>query len=399
MESDTRRPRPGPEVFSTTRVTIDRRQFLALVGSAAAYAALKPHEAWAKKLPAGSVSIQPWQLAPEASGSPADIARALIAAAVLAPSHWNAQPWRFESEQNTIRIVSDASRWMPAVDPDQRSLHLSLGAALENLLMAARAYGLRPSVTYLPHEGANGVAAEVTWAAGEPHRDRTLFNAIPARRTNRHEFDGRGIFLQNRAQLTAQLAEDSGLHWMDDRDAIRRVSDLVYTAVHDRMLDDRSQSERFRWMRFGDDEARTRGDGITVDGLEVGGPAHWLAGRYFNPNSWFLRFGAESGAKQAREQIRSAGAIALVTTPRGGRTQWLAAGQAYERLALTATTLGIAQQPISEPLETEAGRTELLHHFGAAGEHPVMLLRLGHARAPEPSMRRSVALVASFRTT
>ena len=171
-----------------------------LVGSAATFAALEPHLAWARKLPVGAVSLQSWQLPAEASGSSADIARALIAAAVLAPSHWNAQPWRFEAEQNTIRIVSDTQRWAAAIDPDQRAQHLSLGAALENLLVAARAYGLRPSASYLPHDGANGVTAEVTWSLGDARRDRTLFNAIPARRTNRREYDGRGIFLQNRAE-------------------------------------------------------------------------------------------------------------------------------------------------------------------------------------------------------
>jgi nitroreductase len=399
MESDTRRARSESGRFSAVDVAIDRRRFLFLVGGAAAYVSLQPHLAWARHASARAVSLQPWSLPGEASGSTADVARDLIGAAILAPSLWNTQPWRFESEQSTIRIVSDLGRWLPAIDPDQRNLHLSLGAALENLLVAARAYGLRPSVTYLPHDGTGGVAAEVAWAPGEQRHDRTLFNSISTRRTNRRDFDGRGIYLQNRAQLTAQVADDTRLHWMDDHDRIREVGDVVHDAVRDRVLDERSQAERYRWMRFGDDEADTRGDGVTPDQLEMGGLAHWLAGRYFNPDSWLLRFGAENAAKQARSQIRSAGALVLLTTPRGGRAQWLAAGQAYERLALTATALGIAQQPISEPLETETGRAEVVRRFGASGEQPLLLLRLGHARPPRPSLRRSVALVASFRTT
>ncbi len=66
---------------------------------------------------------------------------------------------------------------------------------------------------------------------------------------------------------------------------------------------------------------------------------------------------------------------------------------------MTAATLGVAQQPISEPLETDAGRAEVLRRFGADGEQPLMLVRLGHARQPRASLRRSVALVGSFRTT
>jgi nitroreductase len=378
---------------------IGRRQFLIVAGGAGAYLALRPHLAWARRLPAGSVSLQPWSLPNELSGNSSDVARALIGAAVLAPSHWNAQPWRFESEQSTIRIVGDLQRWMPAIDPEQRNLHLSLGAALENLLIAARAYGLHPSVTYLPNDGTGGVAAEVTWTPGDLHRDRTLFNALTARRTNRREFDGRGIFFQNRAQLAAQVADDTQLHWIDDRERIHAISDLEHDAVRDRIHDERSQAERYRWMRFEEQDARERGDGITIDELELGRVAHWFAGRYFNPGSWMLRFGAENAAKQARAQVRSAGALALLTVPKNGRAQWLAAGQTYERLSLTATALGIAQQPFSEPLETDDGRIGLLHQFGVLGEHPVMLLRLGHARPPRPSVRRSVALVASFRAS
>jgi hypothetical protein len=276
---------------------------------------------------------------------------------------------------------------------------LSLGAALENLLIAARAYGLRPSVTYLPNGGASGVVAQVVWTPGEPARDRTLFAAIPERRTSRRDFDGRGIFLQNRAQLTAQISDDFRLNWLDDRDGMRGVADLAFESVKTQVLDPRAGAERYSWMRFDGGEARRRGDGIEVDSLELGGLAQWLAGRYFNPQSWLLRFGAENAAKQARSQVRSAGALALLTASSGGPALRLAAGQAYERLALTATALGIAQHPISEPLSTESMRADLARRFGAAGEEPLMLVRLGHAKQSNPSLRRGVTLVSSFRRT
>jgi hypothetical protein len=275
---------------------------------------------------------------------------------------------------------------------------LALGAALENMLVAARAYGLRPAVTYMPHAGAAGVVAEVGWTSGEPRRDRALFAAIPDRRTNRRDYDGRAIFAQNRSQLTAQVPEGLALRWIDDHDGLRAVSDLVYETTHARVMDARAQAEQFAWMRF-DDEARRRGDGIPGDALELAGPASWFAGRYFNPNSWFLRFGAEFAAKQARGQVRSAGAVALLTASRRDETQWLMGGQTYERFALTATQLGIAHQPLSAPIQVERRRPDLLRLFHASGEEPLLLLRVGHARRPDPLPRRSVTMVASFRNT
>ena len=95
MADGPRRPDPataGPE-FSA--IALDRRRFLVLVGGVAALRALEPTLAWAKRattLP----SLQPWRLPNALPAQPIEAARALIGAAILAPSHWNAQPWRFE---------------------------------------------------------------------------------------------------------------------------------------------------------------------------------------------------------------------------------------------------------------------------------------------------------------
>jgi len=254
-------------------------------------------------------------------------------------------------------------------------------------------------VSYFPRGASSPVVAEVALANGDMRRDRSLFHAIPDRRTNRREYDGRGIFPENRAQLTAQIPENYRLHWMDDHDDIRAVAEIAKHAAEARVLDRRAETEQMAWMRFGDDEARRRGDGTTVDELEIGGLARWFAGRYFNPRSWFLRFGAQTAGKRARDGFRSAGALALLTSTQTGENGWLMGGQVYERFALRATTLGIAHHPVNESIEMDRYRGEVLARFGAAGEDPLMLIRLGHARRPDPSVRRAVAYVASFRNS
>jgi hypothetical protein len=40
-----------------------------------------------------------------------------------------------------------------------------------------------------------------------------------------------------------------------------------------------------------------------------------------------------------------------------------------------------------------------MRQFGAAGEEPLALFRLGHANRPPATPRRSVALVTSFRNS
>jgi hypothetical protein len=376
-----------------------RRRFLALAGGALAFSALGPQLALARRAASIESGLQPWALPAEPPANSLDRARALIGAAVLAPSHWNAQPWRFEVDGDEIRLTADPARALPAIDPDRRAMMAGLGAALENLLIAARAWGLQPTVEYFPEAPADDVVARVMLASGGPKRDRALFEMIPERRTNRRSYDGRGIYPQNRAQLLAQFSGEVRVHWLDDRTALRELADLAHDATRTEGENRRAATEQAAWMRDDSGEARRRGDGLTVDALEYPGLAHWMPGRAFDPNSWFHRFGLESAARQARDGLRSAGAAALISSPTGGRGAWLAAGQSYQRFALKATQLGVSHQPVHAPIEFERARPELLRRFRAGGEEPVLLVRLGHASAPDPTVRRSVALVASFHTS
>jgi hypothetical protein len=381
------------------RSALARRHFLAVLAGAAAYAALQPSAGWTKRLARPLPPLQPWALPPNPPADPLDLGRALAGAAILAPSQWNTQPWRLEVSGTTLRILADGSRAMPINDPDRCGMMLSLGAALENVLVALRAYGFRPAVTYFPQGEKAAVVASVSWSKSEGRRDRDLFAAIPERRTNRRSYDGRGLFMQSRAALSAVVPNELRLYWVDDKESIRRVADLAFEATRARVLDRRAEAECYAWTRFGDDEARERGDGVTIDDLEINGPARWLAGRSLHPGSHFIGFGAGSAAKQAREQVRSVAALALLTTPSDGEAARLAGGQAYERFALRATHLGIAHHPISAPIERAPYRAELMRPFGAIDERPLMLLRVGHAHRPRSSMRRGVALVASFRAS
>jgi nitroreductase len=404
MEGQSRGVRVPPDSRPEfTTLTLGRRRFLILVGGAAAYAALQPRLGWAGK----KQSNQPpstWTLPETLPGSGIDATRALIGAAILAPSYWNAQPWRFEVDPEELRLTLDASRTLPACDPDQRFALLSLGAALENLLVAARAWGLQPAVQYLPfgtavRHGTSLVAARITWLPGDQPRDRVLFAALGARRSNPRHYDGRTVTMPHRAQLLAQVPEELRLHWLDGRPDIRRVGRLVREATETIADDRRAQAERFGWLRLSDGSAKRTGDGVTPERIGLGGPLGWLAARGMHPRSRVHGWGAGSWAHEAEDAVRSSGALALLTTTRRQEGAAIVAGQAYERFALQATAFGLAQQPLTAPIESEKHRAALARAFGAPGEEPLLLVRLGHAKAPDPTPRRAVALVSTWRNS
>ena len=114
----------------------------------------------------------------------------LIGFAILAPSGHNSQPWKFSIHGNTIILAPEATRALPKSDPNERQLFLSLGCALENLLVAADYYGFDTEVEYRP--SAN-IAAKITFSK-RPHSDLSenhLIFSIPKRHTNRNPYEDR----------------------------------------------------------------------------------------------------------------------------------------------------------------------------------------------------------------
>ena len=332
-----------------------------------------------------------------ASLTPAQIQR-IFEAGQWSASCFNAQPWRFEVDGGELRLVLDETRLSPLDDPDQRFAQMSLGASLENLLVAARAWGQQPEVRYLPwgsspRPGASLVAATVSWTPGERAHDRALFAAIPERRSNPYGFDGRAIPAESRNQLLAQVGEEVRVHWLEDRTDLRAVGELVHDAIELVQGDRRAQAERLRWLRDSDRDARTHGDGMTAERLGLGGPARWFAGHSLQPRSLFYGWGASSLAKDVRELVRGSGALALLTLPARSAAGWIVGGQAYERLALRATSLGLAQHPLAAPIQSERHRGLIARRFQAEGEEPLLLQEaLDAIRAAARTARASATI-------
>ena len=64
-----------------------------------------------------------------------------MSAAILAANPHNSQPWRFRVSDTQIDLFADRGRNLGTIDPFLREMHIGLGAALENLLLAAAVYG------------------------------------------------------------------------------------------------------------------------------------------------------------------------------------------------------------------------------------------------------------------
>ena len=74
--------------------------------------------------------------------------RFLLNYAVLAPSGHNTQPWNFRITPDGVEVLADYTQRLPLIDPQNRELLMSVGAAITNFRVAAAHFGFNTAVIY-----------------------------------------------------------------------------------------------------------------------------------------------------------------------------------------------------------------------------------------------------------
>ena len=310
---------------------------------------------------------------------PREVIAEWLRVATLAPSMHNTQPWRFRVSRasRTVALFADPSRMLRRSDPHGRAMHVACGAALFNLRLAAQVAGREPVVRLLPDDRQPLLLASVRLAgpyrAGEA--DRELYEAIPARHTNRQPFSCRRVPPGVRADLVdAARVEGAVLHFPGHAET-RRLLRLADAAECDLLADPAYRAELARWA--GGERER---DGIPDSALGPRDPGGPTPVRDFTPDR---RQPARYAWFEENPQL------AVLSTAGGTRADWLRAGQALQRVLLTGTAREIAACPLTQALETA---DEWLVRDPLSGvEKPHMILRLGYGLPVPSAPRRPVS--------
>jgi nitroreductase len=324
------------------------------------------------------------------AGGTMDI-KGLVQQATLAPSGHNTQPWQFVADGSVVRIHPDLSRRLPVVDPDDHALYISLGCALENLVVAASAIRLSTQVRYGPE------FFEVELAPNGHDDQSALADAIPQRQSNRQLYDGRRIPDDHVRRLLAANEFDGvevvAVQASDP--AIEPIITLVKEANHLQFADERFVSELIEWIRFSRKEAERTHDGLTAAGLGFPAIPRWLGTliikKVVTP---------DGEARKCEKAIRSSSLVLVFIARKNDRRHWVDLGRAFERVALTAASLGISHAHLNMPCEVLSVREKLAEHLGLQhGEQPLLLIRLGYAGGLPHAPRRPLEEVFQTRAT
>ncbi len=299
--------------------------------------------------------------------------------AVLAPSSHNTQPWRFDIQGNRLDLVADRSRALPVVDPDDRGLVISCGAALFHLRIALEQLGWRPSVEILPDSADSDLLASVRIVerrAPSPAAS-LLFAAIAARHTNRQPFARRDVDEALVTDLQREAhAEGAWLYWARGLHK-ELVARLIAEGDRVQLADKSFRRELAAWLHPSHAE---RGDGMCSprDRPELVQHAVPLILRRFDVG----------GLRAAHDHELAIGSpvLAVLGSEADDEPAWIATGQALARVLLSATARDLAASFLNQPCEVPALRQRLHETIGKSGA-PQLVLRLGYAD-PAPAMPR-----------
>jgi hypothetical protein len=286
-------------------------------------------------------------------------------------------------------------------------MHIGIGCALENLLLAAEAAGYHWSFDELAstRSGELQPVARVLLKEGA-RRPSDLYAAIPKRHTNRGPYlRGKGIDTETIEALTGLKNSDAELRvfWFRRLEEKQAFGDLVLRATEAIISDQEQSASSARWMRTNWNDIQRFRDGLTFDtqGMSAGMRAF---AKFMPPLS--VKQTDQFWLKATREtHVATASAFGMIAVRDANNTQKrVEAGRLWQRMHLWATAHDLAMHPLSQAVEQRDREWQLgqpATYAKALSElqqddswQAVMPFRMGYPAQDAPrSPRRAIASV------
>jgi hypothetical protein len=315
-------------------------------------------------------------------GSMEDRLKFLLRYAILAPSGPNTQPWKCTIDDNKISVYADLTRSLPFVEPTNRTLYISLGCFVANLLIAAEHFKMGYTIDLLPDgEGSDRVALAAFSDSPDEPRFPDLFHQITLRHTNRTKYENRSVDPSLLAGLSGCI--DMPGYRIDiftEQAKKNQLADLLGRSHKIQLGNKDFRKDLSKWIRANTEDA--------WDGL----PGYSFG--YTNFESYFgsFIFGAfDTSTSRAQKEMgfmRSSPAVAVLSSEKDDILSLLNQGIIFEKMFLKAAASDLRFDLFSQPIGIPELREEMAELLRV--KYPQLLMRIGYAKPAKHTPRRLV---------
>ena len=314
--------------------------------------------------------------------------REILRLATKAPSGHNAQPWLVEPEsRNVWNIHLNKNALLPVVDPSNREALLSIGAFLENLVVAAGHHGYQIHYEVVTDSRQPGKILTIHFEPSKPVL--TDLSRIKLRRTLRNDYLNKEICMED-LRFVAESIGGFG-YYPQGTNMSEKLDELVYTANQQQINRDAAMKELGKWIRWSEKAAEKHQDGLTPESMEMNGFVKWIAKHFFSEKDLMKDSFRKKTLKGAVKQIESHGGWVVLTSEDSEVLSLIETGRRFERMLLRIRERGIAMHPMSQVLE-ESPYNQQVHQFLGLDKPVQFVIRTGYVeKYPHPvSLRKDI---------
>jgi len=309
----------------------------------------------------------------------------LVEQAIKAPSGHNTQPWKFENTDDGIIIHPDFSRALPVVDRDNHALYISLGCAIENIIIAASVKVLECTIHY-PKDAKGYIKIIINDTNSSNITKDPLFDYIDSRQVNRRKYSEKIVSNEDLQNLNSSFKfQGISLLLLNGKASFKNVVPLIIEGNNLQFGNKQFVNELTNWFRYSKSEAEKTKDGLWTSTMGLPNMGK-LIGNMVMKN--FVT--AKSEAERIQNILEHTQGLAIFISDKDDVALWINLGRAFQRFGLTATKLGISHAHLNMPCEEVTVRQKLTKALGVEASHPLLLIRYGYSDKKMPySYRRN----------
>lgn len=347
-----------------------------------------------------------------------EIIKEIINYGVMAPSGENCQPWTFTVGSDTIYVFNK-----PEIDNSlygwgKRATYLSLGALLENMIIASQNYGLNYKLELFPDPKNDNLVFKLILFPGNFEKN-PLLNSIKQRTTNRKKFYNKPLTqLQSTELNSIKPIGKAKFKLIEDPVKIKEIGTIG--GINEKILFTNKLLHTFffnhiNWTKQEDEQ---KSFGFFIDTLELPPPAKLL----FKPviKNWkILKFLNKFGfstmvSKENGKMYGQSPAVGAVIISDNSKESFFDAGRVMQQAWLTLTKNNLYAQPLTGVIflklkilakETEhltAKHVNLINRSYSTlekifqtnpNESIAMMLRIGESSPPSAKSTRLPAVI------